>query len=87
MLIDDRLTPKDFNSYGARRGNDAVMTRGTFANIRLVNKFVAKAGPRTVHIPSGDEVCCQIQILQFFFYHFHYYIPNFVFSFCADGYF
>lgn len=51
-----RLTPKDFNSYGSRRGNDAVMTRGTFANIRLVNKFMAKAGPRTVHIPSGEEV-------------------------------
>ena len=50
------MVPKDFNSYGARRGNDAVMARGTFANIRLVNKFLAKPGPRTIHIPSGEEV-------------------------------
>jgi len=50
------LTPKDFNSYGARRGNDAVMTRGTFANIRLVNKFMSKAGPRTIHLPSREEM-------------------------------
>ncbi|XP_067939394.1 cytoplasmic aconitate hydratase-like isoform X2 [Watersipora subatra] len=50
------LTPKDFNSYGARRGNDDVMARGTFANIRLVNKLVSRAGPRTLHIPSGEEM-------------------------------
>ncbi|KAL5020392.1 hypothetical protein ScPMuIL_003284 [Solemya velum] len=50
------LTPREFNSYGSRRGNDAVMARGTFANIRLVNKFVGKPGPRTVHIPSGEEM-------------------------------
>lgn len=51
-----RLTPKEFNSYGSRRGNDAVMARGTFANIRLVNKLISKPGPRTLHIPSGEEV-------------------------------
>lgn len=51
------LTPKEFNSYGARRGNDDIMARGTFANIRLVNKLVSKSGPRTLHIPSGEEVC------------------------------
>lgn len=50
------LTPREFNSYGARRGNDAIMSRGTFANIRLLNKFIGKAGPRTIHIPSGDEM-------------------------------
>ncbi|XP_065938353.1 cytoplasmic aconitate hydratase isoform X1 [Magallana gigas] len=50
------LTPREFNSYGSRRGNDAVMSRGTFANIRLVNKFLSKAGPRTRHILSGDEM-------------------------------
>jgi aconitase A len=33
-----------------------VMARGTFANIRLVNKFIGQAGPRTIHIPSGDAV-------------------------------
>jgi aconitate hydratase len=45
---------KDFNSYGSRRGNDQVMARGTFANIRLVNKFIGKAAPKTVHHPSGE---------------------------------
>ncbi|XP_011505193.1 PREDICTED: cytoplasmic aconitate hydratase-like isoform X2 [Ceratosolen solmsi marchali] len=50
------LNPKDFNSYGSRRGNDAVMARGTFANIRLVNKFIGKAGPRTIYIPTNEEM-------------------------------
>ena len=45
----------DFNSYGSRRGNDEVMSRGTFANIRLINKMVSKAGPTTLHVPSGEE--------------------------------
>jgi len=47
------VVPRQFNSYGSRRGNDAVMARGTFANIRLVNKLVSKPGPQTLHIPSG----------------------------------
>lgn len=50
------ITPKDFNSYGSRRGNDDIMARGTFANIRLVNKLVKNTGPKTLHIPSGQEV-------------------------------
>ena len=50
------LTPKEFNSYGSRRGNDEVMARGTFANIRLVNKFLTKAGPRTIYIPTKEEM-------------------------------
>ena len=50
------LNPREFNSYGSRRGNDAVMARGTFANIRLVNRLVERPGPRTVHLPSGDEM-------------------------------
>lgn len=49
------LTPKDFNSYGSRRGNDEVMARGTFANIRLVNKLMSKPGPQTIHIPDKQE--------------------------------
>uniref|UniRef100_A0A8C5EXE1 aconitate hydratase n=1 Tax=Gouania willdenowi TaxID=441366 RepID=A0A8C5EXE1_GOUWI len=53
-LLSKRLTPREFNSYGARRGNDAVMTRGTFASIKLQNRFVGKAGPKTLHIPSGQ---------------------------------
>uniref|UniRef100_A0A673B2Y4 Cytoplasmic aconitate hydratase n=1 Tax=Sphaeramia orbicularis TaxID=375764 RepID=A0A673B2Y4_9TELE len=50
------LTPRDFNSYGSRRGNDAVMARGTFANIRLFNKFLNKQAPQTVHLPTGETL-------------------------------
>ncbi|CAB0030104.1 unnamed protein product [Trichogramma brassicae] len=50
------LNPKDFNSYGSRRGNDAVMARGTFANIRLLNKFIGRPGPRTIYIPTNEEM-------------------------------
>lgn len=50
------LSPREFNSYGARRGNDAVMTRGTFANIKLVNKFIGKPAPKTIHFPSGQKL-------------------------------
>jgi len=50
------LKPREFNSYGSRRGNDSVMARGTFANIRLKNKLVGREGPKTIHIPSGEEV-------------------------------
>ncbi|KAL4622776.1 iron-responsive element-binding protein 2, partial [Arapaima gigas] len=53
-LQSKRLTPREFNSYGARRGNDAVMTRGTFASIKLQNRFIGKPGPKTLHIPSGQ---------------------------------
>ncbi|KAI6188372.1 Cytoplasmic aconitate hydratase [Aphelenchoides besseyi] len=55
-LMEKGVAPKDFNTYGARRGHDEVMTRGTFANIRLVNQLVSKAGPKTLHIPSGEEM-------------------------------
>jgi len=49
------VEPKDFNSYGARRGNDQVMARGTFANTRLVNKLLnGKVGAQTVHMPSNE---------------------------------
>ncbi|XP_008336538.3 cytoplasmic aconitate hydratase-like, partial [Cynoglossus semilaevis] len=48
------LAARDFNSYGSRRGNDAVMARGTFANIRLFNKFLNKQAPQTIHLPTGD---------------------------------
>jgi aconitate hydratase len=50
------VTPLEFNSYGARRGQHEVMVRGTFANIRLRNRLVeGKEGPYTVHLPDGDE--------------------------------
>ncbi|MCS1351924.1 aconitate hydratase AcnA [Mechercharimyces sp. CAU 1602] len=48
---------KDFNSYGSRRGNDLVMTRGTFANIRIRNQMVpGTEGGVTKHIPSGETM-------------------------------
>lgn len=50
------VAPKDFNSYGARRGHDHVMARGTFANVRLVNKLVEKPGPNTLHVPSNEQM-------------------------------
>lgn len=50
------VAPKDFNSYGARRGHDEVMARGTFANVRIVNKLVEKPGPNTIHVPSGEQM-------------------------------
>lgn len=56
------LTPREFNSYGSRRGNVHIMSRGTFANIRLVNKFMNKPGPKTKHWPSGEEVSTFLEI-------------------------
>ena len=56
-LIAHGVQPKDFNSYGARRGNHEVMMRGTFANIRLRNQLVQGAeGGWTIHQPSGERV-------------------------------
>ncbi len=53
-LIELGVEPKNFNSYGSRRGNDRVMTRGTFANIRLKNQLApGTEGGWTTHIPSG----------------------------------
>ncbi len=50
------VQPKDFNSYGARRGNHEVMMRGTFANIRLRNQLAPGVeGGVTVHLPSGEQ--------------------------------
>ena len=53
-LMENGVQPADFNQYGARRGNDRVMTRGTFANIRLRNFLVAQEGGFTKHLGSGD---------------------------------
>ncbi|KAK9393873.1 iron-responsive element-binding protein 2 [Crotalus adamanteus] len=55
-LMTKGLTPREFNSYGARRGNDSVMTRGTFANIKLLNKFIGKPAPKTIHFPTGQTL-------------------------------
>ena len=57
FLQERGVQPKDFNQYGTRRGNDLVMTRGTFANIRLKNLMVApREGNWTKHQPSGREM-------------------------------
>src|SRR5690554_2963821 len=45
-----------FNSYGSRRGNDEVMVRGTFANVRIKNDLATREGGYTLHIPSGEEM-------------------------------
>ena len=56
-LIDHGVQPKDFNSYGARRGNHEVMVRGTFANIRLKNELVPGVeGGVTRHLPDGQQL-------------------------------
>ncbi len=54
-LMDNGVQPKDFNSYGSRRGNHEVMMRGTFANIRFRNRLTPeKEGGWTRHLPGGD---------------------------------
>jgi aconitate hydratase len=51
------VEPKDFNSYGARRGNHEVMMRGTFANIRLRNLLApGTEGGVTLHLPDGEQM-------------------------------
>jgi aconitate hydratase len=56
-LVAHGVQPKDFNSYGARRGNHEVMMRGTFANIRLRNQLApGTEGGLTIHQPSGAQM-------------------------------
>ena len=57
FLIERGVEKADFNSYGARRGNDDVMVRGTFANIRIKNLMLGgEEGGNTLHQPSGDKL-------------------------------
>jgi aconitate hydratase len=42
LLFSSSISPRDYNSFGSRRGNDAIMTRGTFNHVRLNNKLVSK---------------------------------------------
>jgi aconitate hydratase len=56
-LIENGVTAEDFNSYGSRRGNDRVMTRGTFANVRIKNLMLAgQEGGDTLLQPDGKKV-------------------------------
>jgi aconitate hydratase len=55
-LVEHGVERREFNSYGARRGNHEVMLRGTFANVRLKNLLVpGSEGTWTVHLPDGEE--------------------------------
>ena len=56
-LISRGIKPEDFNSYGSRRGNDLVMTRGTFANVRIKNLMApGTEGGVTIHYPDGEQM-------------------------------
>src|SRR5207253_8093456 len=56
-LMDHGVSVMDFNSYGSRRGNDRVMTRGTFANVRIKNLMVpGTEGGVTRHMPEGTQM-------------------------------
>jgi aconitate hydratase len=56
-LLEQGVKPEEFNSYGARRGNDRVMTRGTFANVRIKNLMVPGVeGGVTKYQPSGEQM-------------------------------
>jgi len=56
-LQEQGVDPKDFNSYGSRRGNHEVMMRGTFANIRIKNEMLGgEEGGNTIFIPSGEKL-------------------------------
>ena len=56
-LMERGVEPKDFNSYGSRRGNHEVMMRGTFANVRLRNQLApGTEGGWTQHLPNGEQM-------------------------------
>ncbi|HET7011489.1 MAG TPA: aconitate hydratase AcnA [Anaerolineales bacterium] len=56
-LIEHGVQPRDFNSFGSRRGNDRIMTRGTFGNTRLKNLLVPGVeGGWTIHLPDGERM-------------------------------
>lgn len=57
FLIEHGVTPADFNSYGSRRGNDRIMTRGTFANVRIKNLMApGTEGGVTKYYPGGEQM-------------------------------
>lgn len=65
-LIAQGISIRDFNSYGARRGNHEVMMRGTFANIRIRNEMVPNIeGGYTLHFPSGKEMSIYDAAMQY----------------------
>src|SRR5947199_8692100 len=65
-LISHGVAPKDFNSYGARRGNHEVMMRGTFANVRLRNQMApGTEGGWTVHLPDNSQTTIYEAAMQY----------------------
>ncbi|HEU4614080.1 MAG TPA: aconitate hydratase AcnA, partial [Kofleriaceae bacterium] len=66
FLIERGVQPVDFNSYGSRRGNDDVMVRGTFANIRIRNLMLdGVEGGYTLHVPSGRQMAIYDAAMQY----------------------
>jgi aconitate hydratase len=56
-LLEHGVELRDFNTYGTRRGNDRIMTRGTFANTRLKNELIpGKEGSITLYLPTGEQM-------------------------------
>ncbi len=65
-LIEHHVDKRDFNSYGSRRGNDRVMTRGTFANIRIRNQLApGTEGGYTRHFPDGQQTSIYEAAMQY----------------------
>ncbi|HEX2855268.1 MAG TPA: aconitate hydratase, partial [Opitutaceae bacterium] len=57
FLLENGVAYEDFNSYGSRRGNDRIMTRGTFANVRIKNLMLGgEEGGNTIYQPTGEKV-------------------------------
>ena len=66
FLIERGVTPLEFNSYGSRRGNDDVMVRGTFANIRIKNQLLdGVEGGYTRHLPDGKQMTIYDAAMQY----------------------
>lgn len=55
-LMEQGVKPRDFNSYGSRRGNHEVMMRGTFANVRIKNKIAQREGGYSTYFPTGESL-------------------------------
>lgn len=64
-LLERGVPHEEFNSYGSRRGNDEVMVRGTFANVRIKNKLSSKEGGYTTFLPTGEEMTVYEAAMQY----------------------
>ena len=65
-LREQGVEPRDFNSYGSRRGNHEVMMRGTFANIRIRNEMLGgEEGGNTLYIPTGEKMSIYDAAMQY----------------------